>query len=136
MNKRRLISTGKWVAAVLPCLLFAYVTLDSFARSRMTPPSPECTIAELAEKVPPPQLLAFVDTAAGKRLCWYGEHPWWAIRSGPPCYVFDERCRLADWSLEASDSFRNVRMVVETGRGERLTLAEALDRCAKATPKR
>jgi len=134
-RKRRLFSFGKWAAVVLAGLFFAYAVLDSFTRYRVTPPSPDCTIAELADKVPPPQLLAFVDTAAGKRLCWYGEHPWWVIRSGPPCYVFDDRCRLVGWDLEASESFRNIRMQVETGRGERLTLAETLRRCEQAPPR-
>jgi hypothetical protein len=127
-SKSRLLSIFKSLATVIG-LFVAYLALDIFMSYRMAPPSSDCTLAELAERLPPPQHLALVDTPAGKRLVWIGDTPWLVVRSGPPCYAFDDRCRLVGWSAETNEGGRLDELARAAWNATSLSLKEALQRC-------
>jgi len=100
-----------------------------FTSYRMAPPSMGCTVAELAAKLPPPQRLAVVDTPAGKRMVWLGDIPWWVVRSGPPCYVFDDRCRLVEWCHETGEGWHSDELATAAWHAKPITMEEALQWC-------
>jgi hypothetical protein len=107
----------------------AYLAVDIFASYRMAPPSSHCTLAELAAKLPPPHHLAVIQTPAGTRMIWLGDTPWWDVRSGPPCYVFDDRCCLVEWCGETGEGWPGDQLASAARDAKSLTLPEALRRC-------
>jgi hypothetical protein len=127
-QKSRLRSTLEAFFTVVG-IFAAYLALDIFASYRMAPPAPHCTVAELAAKLPPPQHLAVIQTPAGTRLVWLGDSPWWVVRSGPPCYVFDDRCCLVEWCAETGEGWPGDQLARAAWVAKSLTLAEALRRC-------
>jgi hypothetical protein len=127
-SKPRLLSFLKGLATVVG-LLVAYLALDMFTSYRMAPPSLGCTVAELAAKLPPPRWLAVVDTPAGKRMVWLGDIPWWVVRSGPPCYVFDDRCRLVEWCHETGEGWRSDGLAMAAWQAKPITTPDALQWC-------
>jgi hypothetical protein len=127
-SKLRLLLFLKGLATVVG-LLVAYLALDMFTSYRMAPPSLGCTVAELAAKLPPPRRLAVIATPAGKRMIWLGDTPWWVVRSGPPCYVFDARGRLVEWCHETGEGWHSDGLAMAAWQAKPITMDEALQWC-------
>jgi hypothetical protein len=121
----------KWViAAILGTSLFALLTNDLyFANRRIAPPSVNCTLAELAAKVHEPRRLALVDQRGMQRLVWIGERPNFTVRSGLPCYVFDDRGRLVDWRAETGEGWSLDFLCSAACEAQPISLDEALCWC-------
>ncbi|WP_406694075.1 hypothetical protein V5E97_23820 [Singulisphaera sp. Ch08] len=100
-----------WLLNGLAVLVLLTLVLGSFIHEavvdlRNAPPSPNCTLAQLRERVPPPSHLAVVLQQGTQRIVWIGPLPPYTIRSGPPCYVFDARGRLLGWSPQTGEGGR------------------------------
>lgn len=98
---------------------------------RIEPPTADCTVVELARKVSPPQRVAVVTQNGLERLVWIGHVPALTIRSGPPCYVFDERGRLIDWCSETGEGWRSENLVAAAFEARPMSLEDALRWSAK-----
>lgn len=97
------------------------------ANRRITPPNMGCRLSELAEKIPPPARLLLLSHHEPIRLVWIGTVPPLTVRSGPPCYAFDERGRLIDWSPETGEGGQLDKLVAASvHQGQPISLAEAL----------
>jgi hypothetical protein len=104
-----------------------YLGHEHAANRRITPPNMGCRLSELAEKIPPPARLFLVSHHEPIRLVWIGTVPPFTIRSGPPCYAFDERGRLIDWSPETGEGGRLDKLAAASvHQGQPISLAEAL----------
>src|SRR5207248_2663080 len=95
-------------------------------------PSVNCTLAELAMKIPPPVRLAIVNQRGAQRLIWIGPIPRLTIRSGPPCYIFDEGGRLVDWCPETGEGWPSDYLKTAAYQEHPISLDEALRWCATA----
>ena len=68
------------VALLLVLRIGAFLTNDRLANRRLRPPSENCALAELADALPAPVWLAFVDVEGTKRLVWIGSIPRFTLR--------------------------------------------------------
>ncbi|HTU27044.1 MAG TPA: hypothetical protein VMF30_16675 [Pirellulales bacterium] len=118
-----------WPTAALVLLAFGYLAYENFYTGYLTPPSPHCTLAELAGCVPAPVRLAFVTGQGATRLVWIGSIPRFAVRSGPPCYVFDTQGRLIDWRAETGEGWSLDPLRIAAYDEPAISLDEALRRC-------
>lgn len=56
-----------------------------------------------ARRAPAPVDLFLAGEGASSRIFWIGPFPWYAIRSGGPCYIFDSRGKLIEWTAETGE---------------------------------
>jgi hypothetical protein len=128
---RRWLRSTLWEVLALVGCFAVYLALDLATSYREAPPSAGCTVAELQRKIGPPHRLAIIDMPDGKRLVWLGDTPRWIIRSGPPCYVFDDRGRLLEWCAETGEGGHVDQLTRAAWTGQSLTLAEAIRWCER-----
>ncbi len=104
--------------------LAAYLYHEHLANIRITPPTQNCTLKELSEKLPSPrEIVTGIHLESGKkRLIWTGPIPPYTIRSGSPVYIFDEHARLVECCLETGEGWHYEPIKIE----EEITLDEAL----------
>lgn len=93
-------------ALMLLCVATVYLVHDHRATTNATPPSKHCTLEDLLGKVPPPQRIVKLRDGDIPIIVCIGTVPPWTIRSGPPCYLFDESCRLVDWTPQTGERWR------------------------------
>ena len=93
-------------ALTLLCVATAYLVHDHRANTSVSPPSKHCTLEDLLAKVPPPQRIVKLRDGDTPFIVCFGSVPPWTIRSGPPCYLFDESCRLVDWTPQTEEGWR------------------------------
>jgi hypothetical protein len=93
----------RWPALGLVAATVAFFTHEYVANRQIEPPSVNCTLAELARKVPAPVRLSIVAADPAPRLVWIGPIPRLTVRSGPPCYVLDEHGRLVEWCAQTGE---------------------------------
>jgi hypothetical protein len=109
--------------------LALYLAHESGVNRRIQPPSENCTLADLAKRLPPPIRLAVVTQHGEQRLVWVGPVPPFSIRSGPPCYIFDGGCRLVDWCPETGEGWPLEYMRAAAFREKPTSLNDALRWC-------
>lgn len=102
-----------------------YLFYENRINAKLEPPKANCTLVELAKHVAPPNHLAEVKQNGQQRLVWVGTVPRYTLRSGPPCYVFDQRGRLIDWVAETGEGSELDEIVIDAYNGSTLTLEEA-----------
>lgn len=119
----------KWPALVLLAIALVFFTNEYIAYRRAKPPNANCTLAELVEAVPPPARLAIVPQHGVQRLVWIGPISWLTVRSGPPCYVFDERGQLVDWCPETGEGWALDYLKVAAYEEQSISLDEAVRWC-------
>jgi hypothetical protein len=117
-------------------LIGGYFWNEIDATARALPPRADCHIQELVGKIPSPQRLARVADSRGSRIVWIGVVPRFTIRSGPPCYIFDDSCVLTDWTNEVGEGWRYDYLYHQAFQEPPLSIEEALAICAKWHPRR
>lgn len=115
-----------WPALALVAILLVFFAHEYNANRLVKPPHPNCTLKELAAKVSPPAHIALVTQHGAQRLVWIGTIPRLTIRSGPPCYIFDERGRLVDWCPETGEGWPLDNLVTAAYKLQPMSLDEAL----------
>lgn len=60
-------------------------------------------IQKFANRVPAPVSLYLVAGDDSSKIVWVGPVPWYAMRSGGPCYVFDRHGKLIEWASETGE---------------------------------
>jgi hypothetical protein len=115
---------GGWLAAA---------TIDL---SRVVLPDSVTTLAEAANKLPPPIHLSVVERSGSNFVVWIGSGGLWAIPSGPPCYVFDSKGKLLIWTWQTGEGGNTDIYVSAAWKTKSLTVNEALVLCAQADVRR
>lgn len=101
----------------------------------ITPPDKNATLAECAGKLFPPWHLAILVDGGVTRIVWIGTIPRFTIRSGPPCYIFNERCELIDWTSETGEGWPYDALCEQAYAAPRQTIADALLKCPDRSTK-
>jgi len=128
---------GRWFRKLLPyaALLLGLTAYLGYARAHnrtLAPPRERCTLAEFARQMSPPARVAILSNDAGKEcVVWIGSKLAACVPSGPPCYLFDESCRLEEWALETGEGGRLDDWAGRAWHTEPAKLEEVLQRCAK-----
>jgi hypothetical protein len=128
MNKSQIKKHGKKLDILaiffLLSLPIAIIYHDLTSNIRITPPTQNCTLKELAEKLPSPRKIVIgIHLESGKkRLIWTGPIPPYTIRSGPPVYIFDEHAQLVEYCFETGEGWKYEPIKIE----REITLNEAL----------
>lgn len=116
------------VVALLVCVVL-YLAHEYSANTRLMPPSAHATIVEVAEVVPAPIRIALVSHNGMQRMVWIGQIPPLTIRSGPPCYVFDERGELIDWRPATGEGWQLDSLVTMAFQNRPLSVEDAVKWC-------
>jgi hypothetical protein len=117
----------RWFAVGLLALIVVFLSHEYVVHRTIKPPRANCTILELAEKVPDPVRLSVVSQDGLQRLVWIGPIPPLTIRSGPPCYVFDEHGQLVDWCSETGEGWSLDYMTTASYERQSMSLDDALN---------
>jgi hypothetical protein len=125
----------KAVGGALLAAAMAFLANDYLATRRSRPPSRNCTLVELVERVPAPFRLAIVARSGEERLVWIGTIPRFTVRSGPPCYIFDRNGLMVDWCPEAGEGWSSDYLEVAAFHEDPIPLSEALRWCAEGKRK-
>jgi len=112
--------------AMLGCFV-AFMVRGYIADYHIKPPDSKCTISELENKIGPPQHLAIIKNNNTQYLVWIGYVPSLTIRSGPPCYIFDERGKLVDWCSESGEGWPLQNLVDNAFDTSPISLDEAIE---------
>ncbi len=108
------------------CSLFlVYLLYDHFIIQSQSPPSERCSLSELLEKIGPPARLSFINEDNQDQIVWIGHTSSLAVRSGPPCYLFDTSGHLIAWTSETSEGGRFDNIIMRAYAQPPITLDEA-----------
>jgi len=94
-------------------------------RKASSPPSPSCTVKELANKISAPKRLSIINDQDNQRLVWIGGGTTYLLSSGPPCYIFDDSGKLVEWCFDTMEGWEKDWVVGAAYEAESLTLEEA-----------
>lgn len=113
------------LVATLAVLFSVYLFVDNQVVQSQSPPSNDCSLAELEDKIGSPVHLAVVGEGETQRVVWLGELPWSVVRSGRPCYVFDRTNHLVAWCSETQEGWKYDPLAAEASRAEAISIGEA-----------
>ena len=112
MPSRDVLQMGIGVA-----LLVCWIWYSARVSEALDPQSRVQTYIDYRNQMPPPDRLQLVLKGKEEFLVAFGGDPGFTLHSGPPAYMFDQRGRLVDWSLDiGDDSEFNSRWSLRSGR--------------------
>lgn len=120
----------RWLTVTILIVVIAYLAHDFASAARISPPPDGRNLGDLIRTLPPPNRLAWVVDCGANRLVWIGQLPRFTIRSGPPCYLFDEQGRLIDWTAETGEGWTYDELANAAYRARPVSAEEALRLCS------
>jgi len=88
---------------IVVALVVCWIWYSARVKEALDPQSRFQTYIEYRNQMPPPDELWLVLKGKEEFLVAFGGGSGLAIHSGPPAYVFDQKGRLVDWSLDIGD---------------------------------
>ncbi len=111
-------------------VLFAIFVFWLFVAERdmrlLAPPPSATNLETFAVEMPEPTRLSRIDDAGATKIIWIGDTAYWAIPSGPSCYVFDTNGHLIEWNPTTGDKEPTTRYLRAAWNAEPLTVDQAI----------